>query len=104
VRGRADLFRESCRIAVEAGSFKFAWIGAIDAVTGEGRVAASFGGEAAYLGGIRLGLRVDAPHNGLPSNRALRNLQPVICNDVAADASLAPLRADLLARGLRSHF
>jgi PAS domain-containing protein len=38
VDDRNDLFSEACRIAVEAGAFKMAWVGVIDPVTLEGKV------------------------------------------------------------------
>ena len=53
VHDRDELFRVACRIAVEAGAFRMAWIGLLDVDTREIRVAASFGERASeYLEGI----------------------------------------------------
>ena len=38
VRDRTELFRETCRIAGEAGAFRMAWIGVIDSRTLDGSV------------------------------------------------------------------
>ena len=102
VRDREHLFREACRIAVEAGAFKMAWIGVIDPKTLDGRVVAWSGGKADYLARIRISAREHAPESGEPACRTLRLSVPVICNDVATDASLGVLRDRLLARGHKS--
>jgi diguanylate cyclase (GGDEF)-like protein/PAS domain S-box-containing protein len=102
VQGRKELFREACRIAVEAGAFDMAWIGVIDPITLEGSVAAWYGGKESYLEGISLTARADTPDSERPACRAVRLSQPVICNDVASDYSLGPLRDELLAHGHKS--
>jgi len=102
VREREHLFREACRIAVEAGAFKMAWIGVIDPKTLDGKIVAWSGGKEDYLAGIRLTARENAPGSEEPASRALRLSTPVICNDVATDISLGPLRERLLARGDKS--
>ena len=101
-RDRDELFREACRIAVETGAFKMAWIGVIDPQTLDGKVVAWYGGEEGYVDIVRLTARDGTPHSERPACRALRQLQPVICNDIATDPSVAPLRDDLLRRGHKS--
>jgi diguanylate cyclase (GGDEF)-like protein len=102
VGDRNDLFSEVCRIAVEAGAFKMAWIGTLDPSTLDGRVVNRFGGEDAYVDGIRLTGRDGTPDSESPACRALRLLQPVICNDIATDFCLAERPDQLLSRGHRS--
>lgn len=102
VRDRDELFRQACRVAVEAGAFKMAWIGVIDPQTLDGKVVAWYGGEESYLDNIRLTAREGAPESARPACRALRQSQPVICNDLAADSSLAPLKEELIRRGHES--
>jgi diguanylate cyclase (GGDEF)-like protein/PAS domain S-box-containing protein len=101
-RGRDELFQEACRIAVEVGAFRMAWIGVVDPKTLDGRVVASFGGEEELLDLVRLMGSEGTPDSERPGCRALRQAQAVICNDIATDASLAPVRSELLGRGLRS--
>jgi PAS domain S-box-containing protein len=90
----------ACRIAVDEGGFRFAWIGERDS---SGRVVplASAGHEEGYLqlDGIRtIGT---APKEG-PTMRAIRERKPVVCNDTANDPAYAPFRDPALARGFRA--
>lgn len=102
VRDREGLFREACRIAVEVGAFRMAWIGVADPQGPDGRVVAWYGGEKGDVEGVRLTALRDAPESDRPACRALRLLQPVICNDVASDPSVASIREDLLGKGHRA--
>jgi diguanylate cyclase (GGDEF)-like protein len=102
VRDRDVLFKEACRTAVEAGAFKMAWIGVIDPQTLDGKIVAWHGGEEGYVDQIRLTMRAGTPDSERPACRALRESQPVICNDIATDTSLGELRDELLRRGHRS--
>jgi diguanylate cyclase (GGDEF)-like protein len=102
VDDRDELFSEACRIAVEAGAFKMAWIGTLDPSTLEGKVVKRFGGEKAYVDNIRLTGRDGTPDSEWPACRALRLLQPVICNDIEHDPRAAERPDELLSRGHRS--
>ena len=102
VQNREELFWETCRIAVEAGTFRMAWIGVINSDTLEGKVVAWYGGEKSYVDNIRLTARDGTPDSERPACRALRLSRPIICNDIASDLSLAALRDELLGRGHKS--
>lgn len=102
VQNREELFCETCRIAVEAGTFRMAWIGVIDSDTLEGKVVAWHGGEKSYVDNIRLTARDGTAESERPACRALRQSRPIICNDIATDLSLAALRDELLRRGHKS--
>jgi PAS domain S-box-containing protein/diguanylate cyclase (GGDEF)-like protein len=102
VHDREALFREACRTAVEAGAFKMAWIGVIDPQTLDGKTVAWYGGEKGYTDLIRFTAREGTPDSERPASRALRQSQPVICNDIATDSTLGELRDELLERGHRS--
>src|SRR5580704_11297053 len=99
---RASLFTETCRIAVEAGAYRMAWIGVIDPNTLDGKVIACHGGEGGYVDRISLTARDGMPGSERPACRALRQSRPVICNDLANDLSMASLRNELLMRGYKS--
>src|SRR5690606_20532020 len=63
VRNREALYQEACRIAVEAGGFRFAWIGIVDP-TGERILPVAWGGaENGFLAvaAPRLGTGEHAP-------------------------------------------
>jgi diguanylate cyclase (GGDEF)-like protein/PAS domain S-box-containing protein len=66
---RDDLFREACRIAVEAGAFTMAWIGLLDGDGSQVRVAASYGDRAEeYLTNIE----TETPLMTGPAGMAIR--------------------------------
>jgi len=102
VRDRDELFREACRIAVEAGAFKTAWIGVIDPQTLDGKILAWYGADQSYVDTIKLAPRNATSDSEPPACRALRQGQTVICNDIATEASLAPRKDVLLRRGYKS--
>ncbi|HCE10178.1 MAG TPA: bifunctional diguanylate cyclase/phosphodiesterase, partial [Oxalobacteraceae bacterium] len=98
VRDRDELFREACRIAVEAGAFSMAWIGVIDPDTLMVRVAASFGDRAdEYLQGIEISMDADSPLGQGPTSTAIRENQPVW----AQDFQHSPLTTPWHERGAR---
>jgi diguanylate cyclase (GGDEF)-like protein len=102
VRNRKELFRETCRIAVDAGAFRMAWIGVVDSQTLEGKVLAWCGGEEGFVDKIRLTAGDGTPYGEQLACGAQRPFQPAICNDVSADLHAGELREELLRRGYRS--
>jgi diguanylate cyclase (GGDEF)-like protein/PAS domain S-box-containing protein len=99
---REELFREACRICVEVGAFKTAWIGTVDPVTLNGEIAASHGDEAGCADPAWLTACDEGPAGDLPACRALRESRPVICNDISTDPALATVRERLLGLGYQS--
>jgi PAS domain S-box-containing protein len=63
------LFNEVCRIIVEIGGFKLAWVGLVDPATREVRPAAS-SGATGYLKGIRI-IASDVPEGRGPTGTAI---------------------------------
>jgi diguanylate cyclase (GGDEF)-like protein/PAS domain S-box-containing protein len=83
VRDREELFKESCRVAVEAGGFSKAWIGIIDSSSGPFRIVAAHGGDPIFFQDLEKQLvRKITAGKGLVA-QALATLQPVIANDAA---------------------
>ncbi len=101
IRERDALFREVCRIAVEDGQFRMAWVGVVDAKTGVLEPVASAGFEDGYLGQIRI-TTGDAPEGPGPSELALREQRHLICPDIVTDPGVLPWRDRALSRGYRS--
>jgi diguanylate cyclase (GGDEF)-like protein/PAS domain S-box-containing protein len=101
-RNRDELFTESCRIAVEKGAFKAAWIGMIDPQTQDAKLVAWYGGEAGRVNKLEVTARAGKPESDAPASRALRTSKAVICNNIATEPSLASVREDLLSRGYKS--
>ena len=102
IRQRDELLREACRVAVSHGAFSLAWAGVIDPDTFDGKVLACCGGDPLYSELIRFSARDDGPGSDRPASIAAREKRHVVCNDIAAEASMAPLAAELMARGVRS--
>lgn len=102
VRSRDELFREACRIAVEAGAFEMAWIAMLDPLTEDGRVVASHGGEPHYVDMIRVTAREGRPDSDRPPSRAMSSKLPVVLNDLRAEPTIARLLDEGGATGLRA--
>jgi diguanylate cyclase (GGDEF)-like protein/PAS domain S-box-containing protein len=91
VRDCDELFREACRIAVEAGAFGMAWIGMIAPDTPMVRIAASFGDCAdEYLHGIEISTDTDTPLGQGPIGTAIRENRPVWTQDFQHNPLTAP--------------
>jgi PAS domain S-box-containing protein len=101
VRDRATLFREICRVAIEHGQFRLAWIGLTDDATRQIIPTAIAGDDQNYLENVTI--RYDA---GLarhsPTSRAVREGQCIICQNIATEPAPAAWRDRALQRGYRS--
>lgn len=86
---KIELFREGCRIAVEFGGFKLAWIGEADPQTGDVAPVASAGAPIDYLDGIKISV-LDVPEGRGPSGTSMREKRMVVCNDFHSDDATAP--------------
>jgi PAS domain S-box-containing protein len=87
-RDRDSIFREFCRVSVEKGGFRLAWVGLVDKASGLVHIVASHG-EIAYLEGIRISSR-EEPEGMGPTGRCIREGSIVICNDFHASDSTGP--------------
>lgn len=100
IRDRDTLLKETCRIAVELGRFRLAWVGVADEATGRVRPVASAGEGTAYLDGLEIALDPGVPQGQGPAATALREARCVVCNDIERDPRLLPWRDRALALGL----
>ncbi|HEY0745681.1 MAG TPA: EAL domain-containing protein [Steroidobacteraceae bacterium] len=100
VRERRELFRESCRIAVQEGGFRMAWIGVVE--PGSTRVLPLVweGVNEGFLE-KRSSALASLQEGPGPVGSAIRHKRIVVSNDLANDA-LAVLKEEALARGFRS--
>ena len=74
VHDREELFREACRIAVEAGAFTMAWIGLQDTDSSQVQVVASYGERVKeYLKDIE----AEVPLSAGPAGTAITENRPV---------------------------
>ncbi len=99
-RGRDALLREACRVAVDVGTFRLAWIGLVE---GEAvRPVAWAGAAEGYLDDLHVSVR-DEPLGRGPAGRAVREGRTVTSGDIATDPAMAPWREMALARGFRAN-
>lgn len=101
LRDAQALFEEACRIAVDVGGFRMAWLGMIDADPNRMRPRAHAGWVGDYLENLHISLGDDERAHG-PTGTALREDRHVVCNDIATDPHMAPWRETALALGYRA--
>jgi len=87
-----ELFPEICRIAVQLGGAKMAWVGIVDTESSEVRPVASWGDATGYLEGIKVSAKDDTPFGAGSIGQAIRGNQPVwledFMNEEAAEQTL----------------
>jgi signal transduction histidine kinase/integral membrane sensor domain MASE1 len=98
---RVALLGEACRLLVELGGFRMAWVGFKDEAAGRLVPVASAGHVAGYLDDIVIRWD-DTPEGRGPSGRAIREGRGVIFRDCPHDPGFAPWRARALARGYQT--
>lgn len=98
---RDELFREVCRVLVEYGGFRMAWIGWHIVATRRLVLVATWGDENAYLQQIDI-YTDDRPQGHGPSGTAFRTGRPYVCNDLLNDPFTLPWRAEIQQRGYRA--
>lgn len=96
------LLTEVCRLMVEQGRFRLAWVGLVeDDEACSIQPAAFFGKEALFLTNYPMSYADNSYGQG-PSGRAVRERRPVVCQDIASSPIFSRLRAEALAEGLLS--
>jgi len=101
VRDRGELFRSACRIAVDEGRFRAAWIGALESTTGR-IVLTEFGGrDAAYFDKLRDLLSTLQQAAYARFEKKLTDGQAIVVNHIEHETGVL-LREELLASGTRA--
>ena len=96
-----ELYETTCRIAVEIGGFRMAWIGLLDMQTKHMVPVAHAGVVDDYL--EKLNISLDGSERGHgPTATALRTGHHVMVNNISRDPLMAPWRADALRLGYLS--
>ncbi len=101
VRNRDELFRDACRIAVEAGKFKLAWLGVVDRDAARVKPVARHGGEEDYFQLMPLALNESDPERYGLAGRAIRERRAMVVEDMAKDPRIL-LRKEASERGFHS--
>ena len=97
-RSQDELFPAICRIAVDLGEMKMAWVGMVDAQTRVVRPVACFGEGTAWLDGIHVSTDAQIPFGRGASGVCIRERRPVWVEDFQRD----PMTAPWLDRGLQA--
>ena len=100
-RVREELFRESCRIAVEAGQFRMAWIGVVERGAGVVKPLAWDGDVRDFFEVAPLDLIEPKPGGHALTGKVVREMKPAVSNDVANDPQRM-LKKELAERGINS--
>jgi alanine-synthesizing transaminase len=98
---RDELFRRACRIMVEAGGFRMAWIGWHDPEGQRILPVAVHGDVDGYLDSVQV-TTDGSPLGGGPSGVAFRERRPYICDDMLHDPGLWPWAEQIRQRNLRA--
>lgn len=88
---RDELFRKVCRVLVEDGGLRMAWIGWHDPETHRLMPVAEFGDKFGDLQGVEV-YADDRPEGRGPSGTTFRSGRPYICNDLLNDPATLPWR------------
>ncbi|GAB4173858.1 MAG: hypothetical protein Fur0039_15510 [Rhodocyclaceae bacterium] len=95
------IFQAACRIAVERGGFRMAWVGMLDQATGAVRPVAHAGEAGDYLERLCIAAG-EGPRGRGPTGSALAAGTPVVANDIEHDPRMSPWREDALRLGYRA--
>ena len=101
IRDREQLFQEACRIAIEAGQFRMAWIGVVDRETMLVKPVASAGDVRGFFDSAPLALIETKPGGHGLAGRAVRDMKPMVSNDVMNDPQRL-MKKECEERGIKS--
>jgi diguanylate cyclase (GGDEF)-like protein len=100
IHDRRELFQEACRIAVEHGQFRMAWVGLASAGMTKLDPVAWHGYNDGYLDEVASRLSGVPEDSGI-GGQALRERRVFVVNDIATDERVL-FKEEALARGYRS--
>jgi PAS domain S-box-containing protein len=96
------LYERVCRIAVEDGQFKMAWIGLTDSDTRMVKPVASYGDGGGYLDDINICAAAETAEGRGPTGTAVCENTYSICDDIEHDPRMLPWCGKALRHGFRS--
>ncbi len=96
-----QLFNEICRIAIEDGKFRMAWIGMVNTDSKKVEVVSSAGFTSGYLAKINIDLNDEKRSQG-PTGRTIISGSHSISNDIEHDESMIPWRDGAKRHGYKS--
>ena len=97
-----ELFREICRIAIQSGRFRMAWVGLVDAPTGQLKPVAYEGHEEGYLKSININVNPNSAFSQGPIGQAFLQGRVVASQDSEPTFQRSPWRNEMIKRGYRT--
>ena len=98
----SELLHETCRIIVENGGYRFAWVGYVEHVPEKTvRPVAHAGYEAGYLEAVNITWE-DSERGQDPAGTAIRSGQPSAIRDICTNTAFTPWKKDTIERGYSS--
>ncbi len=101
VREKIPLFQEICKVVVEHGGFRMAWIGLYDEEKRTVTPTTYAGHESGYLKQYNL-LDLEKEAKNGPIAISIREGHSIICQNIETDNRVLPWRDDALKRGYKS--
>lgn len=89
---RDTLFRDICRIAIEAGNFRLAWIGLVEKDTSAIRLVMQMGDSEEFLQSVTPTTDASLPAGRMVPGQAVREGCVRVCNDFVSDPNSQPWR------------
>jgi PAS domain S-box-containing protein len=101
VKDKETLYNEACKIAINEGKFRMAWIGIVDPQTHKVNPVASAGFANDYLKTINIDLNDEKLSQG-PTGRAVKSGSHYLANDIINSPEMIPWRENALRLGYKS--
>ena len=101
VRDKQLLFEEACRIAIESGGFKMAWIGMVNSATNKIDVVASLGITGEYINNVNIDLN-NKVLSSSPAGQAIKTGKCNFSNNIESDYRMRYWREKAREHGFRS--
>ena len=101
IHEKEKLFEEICKIAVETGKFRMAWIGTYNAVLNKIEINSFAGIIDGYLENLNIDLNYPLLRNG-PLGQSFLSGKHIISNDILNDEIMIPWKESALNNGYRS--
>ncbi|MEO9021524.1 MAG: PAS domain S-box protein [Ginsengibacter sp.] len=96
------LFREACKIAVNIGKFRMAWVGIIDENTLDLIPLVYDGAEMGYLSEIKVKADISKPEGQGTCGMAITQGSTITCNDIETDPRMSLWKVSALKRNYHS--
>ncbi|MGZ9713965.1 bifunctional diguanylate cyclase/phosphodiesterase [Glaciimonas sp. GNP009] len=99
-----DLLSQVCRVAVDIGGYRMAWVGYAQGDEARSITIESHAGidnDAAFVDNLQVSWSEDSPFGRGPAGRSVRSGKPIVIEDMAHDPRVFPWLIDIQLHGYR---